>query len=1241
MSISFKYSKFVLTLFTSLVMCLIFVSPTKAATTCGDILAPETWDSAGSPYNITCDIQVKNTVSLRIKEGVTVRVASTSRILIEPGASLKIEGNLSNKVIFEPETALIESGSVKPATWKGIEIQGGSNPGDNSSSINYAVFRYGGKSWQGAYHGTGVWTGVLFANNSSPQIANTLFEDNHMGIYSSGAGRPTINSCAFNRNIYAPISFMPGAKPQIENVTYGSGADANGFNVLGLGPIMYGGHPFFSAGQMAASDIIFQENGINGFPNIPYALMGPVNVPAGISLTINPGILIKMGPNNPRPITGPGYTVDYPATTFDPHQYSLIKVHEGGALLINGANQGNDSVVFTSMYDDTNYHSRPYGGDINLDGSTTKPAPCDWISLHIGGAANINYSQFRYGAGAERWGMVFDAYFHWVIYAGSNSSVEIKNSIFEDNIVGVHSNATVNRTKITSSVFNRNIYTPITFMPGIAGNNTLDLSDITFGSGADANGFNALGIGPVCSARHPWVGPRQVSTNGVIKQENGINGFPNIPYLGVSDIQVLNGIALTIGPGILIKVWPTNPRPISGPGYTLDLGVPVWSGQWIINGGGNLIIQGADQGDGSVVFTSTYDDTVYHSRPYGGDTNLDGSATIPAPDHRGWDNIHIEGGANINYAKFRYSHGYERWGGIFDLTTHFTVFTGSNSSTTIANSIFEDNIVGFHSHSNGTNRPVISSSVFNRNAGIPITFMPEGKPLLSNITFGSGAAANAFNALGIVNLITGEFWVGPRNMQANATITPENGINGFPNLPYIMGGRLGIPAGRTLTIEPGVIIKMGAINPRPITVASGVVIDLGYNAYDRWEIRGKLQMNGADCNSVVCTSIYDDIGGDTNFDGNSTGPDAGQYNGFYLFDNSVLNASYAEFLYGNESIRIDSPNSTSSVSLLRTTFKNNNKGIYISNSNAKHKLSLSETNFTGNKVYAIDNRTTSWVNAQNLWWNDPSGPTHPANPGGIGDPVSDYVAFGNDYAKESFVLCAPLDKSPDKPYDLDSIVSGPCAPVPMVDLTWTYNEQTGSPQKGYRVELDTNGTFANPLWKSCDPALYCVEEGTITPETFTIWVPTAGIISYGNTYYWRVKVFDQEMEESVWSDTQSFQTPPRPGPQIDRDYSPEKPLVNQSVNFTDTSICYDAFGGYDCISRASPAGGVTYCWDFDWHLEDVGCDSTNAATSFSYAKPGNYSVLQKVTDENGIMCDDIFNVKVEVFLPRWREVAPW
>jgi hypothetical protein len=54
---------------------------------------------------------------------------------------------------------------------------------------------------------------------------------------------------------------------------------------------------------------------------------------------------------------------------------------------------------------------------------------------------------------------------------------------------------------------------------------------------------------------------------------------------------------------------------------------------------------------------------------------------------------------------------------------------------------------------------------------------------------------------------------------------------------------------------------------------------------------------------------------------------------------------------------------------------------------------VSHTDFSGNTEYAILNNSGMLMTAENSYWGHPSGPTHPTNPGGEGDPVSDDVDF--------------------------------------------------------------------------------------------------------------------------------------------------------------------------------------------------------------------------------------------------------
>ncbi|NUN95019.1 MAG: WD40 repeat domain-containing protein [Candidatus Omnitrophica bacterium] len=52
-----------------------------------------------------------------------------------------------------------------------------------------------------------------------------------------------------------------------------------------------------------------------------------------------------------------------------------------------------------------------------------------------------------------------------------------------------------------------------------------------------------------------------------------------------------------------------------------------------------------------------------------------------------------------------------------------------------------------------------------------------------------------------------------------------------------------------------------------------------------------------------------------------------------------------------------------------------------------------DSNFVGNGL-AVENATQVTFDATRNWWGSPTGPRHTTNPGGMGDPISDYVDYG-------------------------------------------------------------------------------------------------------------------------------------------------------------------------------------------------------------------------------------------------------
>jgi RHS repeat-associated protein len=99
-----------------------------------------------------------------------------------------------------------------------------------------------------------------------------------------------------------------------------------------------------------------------------YEVTANVVVPSGVTLTIQPGTIIKFNAN-----TG-------------------ITVQSGGSLIANGTVA--QPIYFTSINDDS------VGGDTNGNGNLTSPAAGDWGSITIEGAnASFNHVQMSYGGG--------------------------------------------------------------------------------------------------------------------------------------------------------------------------------------------------------------------------------------------------------------------------------------------------------------------------------------------------------------------------------------------------------------------------------------------------------------------------------------------------------------------------------------------------------------------------------------------------------------------------------------------------------------------------------------------------------------------------------------------------------------------------------------------------------------------------------------------------------------------------
>ncbi len=99
----------------------------------------------------------------------------------------------------------------------------------------------------------------------------------------------------------------------------------------------------------------------------PYLMQGSVTILEGVTLTVEPGVVVKAGS-------------------------TLVEVSVLGALLSLGTES--DPIIYTSWWDDT------AGGDTNSDGDAITPAPGNWAGIGFAGASRetsrLENSEIRY-----------------------------------------------------------------------------------------------------------------------------------------------------------------------------------------------------------------------------------------------------------------------------------------------------------------------------------------------------------------------------------------------------------------------------------------------------------------------------------------------------------------------------------------------------------------------------------------------------------------------------------------------------------------------------------------------------------------------------------------------------------------------------------------------------------------------------------------------------------------------------
>ena len=436
---------------------------------------------------------------------------------------------------------------------------------------------------------------------------------------------------------------------------------------------------------------------------------------------------------------------------------------------------------------------------------------------------------------------------------------------------------------------------------------------------------------------------------------------------------------LTIDPGVVVKFTPDhfNQR------YN---GINV-------SGGGKIIANGAS--DAPIIFTSYYDDTA------SGDTNGDSTASSPVAGD--WRGIILDADASeLSHVEARYGANiYQSYGGIeiknnstaslTDVSIKYSAQSGLRlnqpSSPTINNiTIDTSNDYGIYSTIAGSNITITNAAITNCADGVAVL------SVANTLAFTNATVANTKP---VINL-TGA------TVSANAT-WPKIG-----SAAYVLDNDISVPAGITLTIAPGVVIKG----------------EYGQYPDSRLEISGRLLAQGTAEQPIIFTSLRDDtVGGDSNNDASVSSPATGDWGGLYFENSANSELDYVTVRYGGnysddfngvfyattDNVMLHLKNSslaiaTSTIGLANTAiYLESASGLTMSGSTVATTTTailsssslgstISNTSFINNTHFAISN-TGSQIDARHNWWADDSGPTIASNPGGTGNSISSNVLY--------------------------------------------------------------------------------------------------------------------------------------------------------------------------------------------------------------------------------------------------------
>ncbi len=875
----------------------------------GTVPSSQTWGSAtaGLVYYVAGNVTVAGSQTLTIQPQTVVKFAQN--VVLSVSGTLTSVASSGKEIVFtdfRDDTAGGDSNgngtatSPAPGWWRGIEVND-----FGSATLTYSFVRYGGSSNANVYK-TGT-SGTLSIGNSritasgnygiylnsaalSTTITNSEISSNILhGIYAAGTSPAAISGCTISSNgvygIYANVS-TPSAFSAAGSSFSNNGRAPIGVTAAGSGIAIAAGNTFTGKSyiHVEGGAIASSQTWGNGSPAV-YYIADNVSINGNQTLTIQPATVVKFAPDRALLFTGS----------------------------LNATGTGENRIVFTDFRDDS------AGGDSNLDGSASAPAPGGWRGIELNNFASgtFDYCDLRYGSSSTAQ--------QAMIYKNGEGAVTISNSTITSGAYrGVSLVNAGGVIAVTSSIIRNNaaygmylsgaVTVPTITKSQISGSNIGIFSDASSNpviGGSDGNGndiFNNItysvqnnSTAPTINARFNWWGADAPSLTGINKVSNYVDTGDSVAASLFGNTSFATG-AFKTPIGNVTLSGTTTWTVANSPYYVTDSVTVAAAGTLIVEDGVvvkfaqniGLWINGTLNATGAT-FTDYRDDSA------GGDTNGDGSATLPAPGW--WRGINVMNGASatLSNCTVRYA-GYNNYdahqaniyktgsgnltvsNSIVNSGAYYGIYlngaTGSNniSGSTISNNSY-DGILA-----NGATAATINGgNTFAGNgrygiyAGVttPASFVVSANTFSYNSSAPIGVtAASSGIAVAASNTYNGARYI----LVEDGTFTSSQTWGNGTDSTYYLAGNVTVPAGAILTVHPATVVK--------------TVQNVGL-----W-ISGTLNAPGTSDNRIHFTHFRDDTaGGDTNGDGSATLPTPGWWRGINVLTGGNATLSYCIVRY--------------------------------------------------------------------------------------------------------------------------------------------------------------------------------------------------------------------------------------------------------------------------------------------------------------------------------------------------------